>query len=89
MDETLTMADTSIRTKKHAECDIFSKLFHLSKYTCVDEVYSIQQYMIQFVSDLRQVGCFSGTPISSTNKTDHHDITEILMKVALNTINLN
>ena len=29
----------------------------------------------------------SGTPISSTNKTDHHDITEILLKVALNTIN--
>ena len=28
-----------------------------------------------------------GTPVSSTNKTDHHDITEILLKVALNTIN--
>jgi hypothetical protein len=27
-----------------------------------------------------------GTPISSTNKTDRHDITEILLKVALNTI---
>jgi hypothetical protein len=25
---------------------------------------------------------------SSTNKTDHHDITEILLKVALNTITL-
>jgi hypothetical protein len=39
-----------------------------------------------FVSDLRQVGGFSG---SSTNKTDHHDITEILLKVALNTIKQN
>jgi len=29
----------------------------------------------------------SGTPVSSTNKTDLHDITEILLKVALNTIN--
>jgi len=29
-----------------------------------------------------------GTPVSSTNKTDCHDITEILLKVALNTINL-
>jgi hypothetical protein len=29
----------------------------------------------------------SGTPVSSTNKTDHYDITEILLKVALNTIN--
>jgi hypothetical protein len=27
-----------------------------------------------------------GAPVSSTNKTDHHDITEILLKVALNTI---
>ena len=27
------------------------------------------------------------TPLSSTNKTDRHDITEILLKVALNTIN--
>jgi hypothetical protein len=29
-----------------------------------------------------------GTPVSSTNKTDCHDITEILLKVALNTIAL-
>jgi len=27
-----------------------------------------------------------GTPVSSTNKTDRHDITEILLTVALNTI---
>jgi hypothetical protein len=30
----------------------------------------------------------SGTPVSSTNKTNRHDITEILLKVALNTITL-
>ena len=30
-----------------------------------------------------------GTPMSSTNKTDRHDITEILLKVALNTIKPN
>jgi ABC-type glucose/galactose transport system permease subunit len=29
-----------------------------------------------------------GTSVSSTNKTDHHDITEIWLKVALNTITL-
>jgi hypothetical protein len=29
-----------------------------------------------------------GTPDSSTNKTDCHDITEILLKVAINTITL-
>jgi hypothetical protein len=27
----------------------------------------------------------SGTPIYSTIKNDHHDITEIVLKVALNT----
>ena len=27
-----------------------------------------------------------GTSVSSTNKTDHHDITEILLRVALNNI---
>jgi hypothetical protein len=30
-----------------------------------------------------------GTPVSSTNKADRHDLTEILLKVALNTPNLN
>jgi len=51
------------------------------------EVYSIQRYVIKCVSDLRQVGVFFfGTPVSPTNKTDRHDITEILLKVALNTI---
>jgi len=39
----------------------------------------------------RQVGgqWFSpGTPVSSTNKTDRHDVAEMLLKVALNTITL-
>jgi hypothetical protein len=45
--------------------------------------YLIQQYVIKFVSDLLQVsGSFS------TNKTVRHNITEILLKVALNTITL-
>jgi len=30
-----------------------------------------------------------GTPVSSSNKTDRHDATEILLKVAFNTINHN
>ena len=29
---------------------------------------------------------FTGLPVSSTNKTDRHDIAEILLKVAVNTI---
>ena len=51
--------------------------------------YDINDYVIKFVSDLPQVGGFLslGTQVFSTNKTDRHDITEILLKVALNTIN--
>ena len=52
------------------------------------EVYPIQHYVIKFVSVLQQVVVFSGTPVSSTNKADRHDITEILLKVALKTITL-
>jgi len=33
------------------------------------------------------MGFSPGSPVSSTNKTDCQDITEILLKVALNTIN--
>jgi len=51
-----------------------------------DEVYSIQHYVIKFVSDLRRFS--PGSPVSFTNKTDHHDLTEILLKVASNTLNL-
>ena len=39
------------------------------------EVYSIQHYVIKFVSDMRQVDGFF-----------HHDTTEILLKVMLNTV---
>ena len=54
------------------------------------EVNSMQHYVIKFVSDVRQVNCFLRVfSVSSINKTDLHDITEILLKVALNTINLN
>ena len=49
------------------------------------EVYSIQHCVIKFVSDL----LFSrGTPVSPTNKTDCHNIAEMLLKVAFNTITL-
>ena len=48
------------------------------------EVYSIHHYVITFISDLRQVGGFLRFP---PIKTDCHDITEILLKMALNSIN--
>ena len=47
----------------------------------------VQHYMITFVLSLATGRWFSlGAPVSSTNKTDRHDITDILLKVALNTI---
>ena len=53
-----------------------------------DGVYSIQHYVIKSASDLWQVGGFLRVLlVSSTNKADRHDITEILLKVALSTIN--
>ena len=64
---------------------------------CKDNKYLIcftKQSVFQIESDttlcdkvcqwLAAVLCFSlGTRVSSTNKTDHHDVTEILLKVAL------
>ena len=50
-------------------------------------MYSIQHYVNKFVSEFRPM-VFSGTPVSFTNKTNRHDMTEILLKVALNTIKL-
>ena len=47
----------------------------------------VQHYVIKFVSDLRQVGGF--LPVlrfPQPIKTDCHNITGILLKVALNTI---
>jgi hypothetical protein len=47
---------------------------------------SIQHCVIKFVSDLRQIGLYSPcSPVPSTNKTDRHDITEIVLKVEFNT----
>ena len=46
------------------------------------EIYSIQHCVVHFVSDLRQVSGFIRVlRFSFTNKIDHHDITEILLKV--------
>ena len=50
----------------------------------------VQHYVIMFVTCqwIATGRWFSpGHPVSPTNKTHQHDIAEILMKVALNTIN--
>jgi len=58
--------------------------YHKRTESCSGDVYSIQQYMIKFDDDLR-LPCkwFSpSTLVSSTNKTNRHVITEILLIVA-------
>ena len=45
------------------------------------EVHSIQ-HEIKFVRDMQHVSCLSGTLVSSINKTDSHNIIEILLKMA-------
>ena len=42
--------------------------------------------VIKYVSNLPQVGGYLRVLGFLANKTDHHDITEILLKVALSTI---
>ena len=85
------MTDTGLTLYPH-------RVIHISAYPPTTNVvspnpvhgkeYSIQHYVIKFVSDLRQAGCFyPGTPVSSTSKTDRHDKTKIWLKVALDTIN--
>ena len=49
------------------------------------EVYNIMWYSLSVTYDRSVI--FSGFPVSSTNKTDRHDIAEILLKAALSTIN--
>ena len=48
------------------------------------QVYSIQLYVLSVTC-----GRSLGTPVSSTNKTDPHNITEILLKVVFNTLTLS
>ena len=53
------------------------------------EVYLIQYYnLCNEICQILAAGWwfFTGNPDSSTSKTDHHDITEILLKVVLNTV---
>jgi hypothetical protein len=67
-----------------------STYHHYSSSNCAHcEVYLIKHYVIKFVSDLRQVGGFLRVlQFSPTNKTDRHEITEILLNVSLNTISM-
>ena len=47
---------------------------------------NLPHYQCDQVCQWLAVGGFLCITVSSTNKTDHHDITEILLKVVLNII---
>jgi hypothetical protein len=49
----------------------------------------VQHYVIKLSVTCDMSVVFLCTPVSSTNKPDCHDLTEILLKVALSTINPN
>jgi hypothetical protein len=80
-------------TSFHVLCTVSVRLFcyvfcymessNLAQTRCTR--YNIMWYRLSVTCDRSVI--FSGTPVSSTNKTDCHDITEILLKVALNIIN--
>ena len=67
-----------------------SVLFSLGKWIVenINGIINHISFTIKFCQWLTTGQWFSpGTPVSSTNKTDHNDITEVLLKVVLNTIN--
>jgi hypothetical protein len=60
--------------------------WHCEFKSCSGEVYS-KQHCDKVCQWLATGQWFSpGSPVSSNNKTDRHDITEIVLKVALNAI---
>ena len=73
--------DNTLTNKDKNNCDIITTKA-MSLNPAHGEIYSIQHYVVNVVSDLRQVsGFIRVVRFSFTNKIDRHDITEILLKV--------
>jgi hypothetical protein len=73
--ESLEETTYAISAYPHWKCEFESRS---------GDVYSTQHYMIKFVNDLQQIsGFLQILPFSPPIKTYHHDIAEILLKVAL------
>jgi hypothetical protein len=68
---------------RHLRIFLLRQISPFNYKTIRNKIYFIYKYdyVIKFVSQF-----FPGSPVSSTNKTDRHVITEILFKVALSTI---
>jgi hypothetical protein len=65
---------------------VITKLPHCEFESCSGDMYSIQDKVCQWLATGRWFSL--STLVFSTNKTDCHDITLILLKVVLNTITL-
>ena len=77
LNEYITTAVFSEKSRNKRRFNVFNSVFyHFGVYTV--SVY-LHEWGMQNI--------YPGTSISSTNKNNRHDITEILLKVALNTIN--
>ena len=73
---------------------VFSKVCFIN--CCLGSLFNSTIYMSQIRLDRHDGGCqpylatgqcvSPGTPVSSTSKTEHYDIIEILLKVALSTV---
>ena len=74
--EILLKVELNTINKTNQSDNIYFRCCDFESGLCDHEVFSIQHYVIKFVSDLRSSVVFS----------DHHNLTEILLKVVLNTI---
>ena len=59
----------------------------VNKYSVHGNVYSMPHYVLMLSVTCDSLKAFSFTPVYSTNKTYRHFITQILLKMVLNTIN--
>jgi len=86
----------TVRGQKSFCTNIFPYIFHKTTYYQKHDVVSSVSIMARCTALCDKVCQWFATgrwfpprpAVSSTNKTDRHDITEILLKVALNTNNL-
>ena len=82
------VGEQSIRLKMCISCSFVAQtcnvfVHYFTNGILLGKVYWIQHYVIKMVSDLRQIGVFSGYSGFLHNKPYLHDIAKILLKVAL------
>ena len=79
---------STLKTRSNNKLHLLLRTSLVYKCTLYDDVFHWLLLNITLCDKSLAVTCGRYSPVSSINKTDHHDITEILLKVALNTITL-